>query len=155
VPDDTYFSRPGAAPIDDGPPAAYFIQPGPAPDDRPEWQRMHMLWSRQAGKSTIAAAFNAKQARVPTMSTADVLASVELSRMLVRASRWCALATVRTIYYRGSDCYRVVVLDAYGREVEQIGTFTEGGTTGERRAQEWAEQAAAARELPTSWIDVP
>lgn len=62
--------------------------------------------------------------------------------------------TVRTKYYRGSDCCRVVVC-AGDTELNMVGTFVEGGEEGRAAAERAAENAAFVRLLPTSWIDLP
>lgn len=63
-------------------------------------------------------------------------------------------ATVRTFYYRGIDCYRVVVC-AGDKELNTVDVVTTGGPRGRDQAEAAAESAAFIRMLPTSWIDVP
>lgn len=63
--------------------------------------------------------------------------------------------TVRTIYYRSSDSYRIVVC-AGDRELDvPIEVVTMGGLRGRIAAEDVVEHAASARLLPRSWIDLP
>jgi len=152
MPGDAYFSHPDPAPGKRRPSDEFFSRPGPVIDASADgwermWHDMYLAWPRQAGKSTIAAAVNA--GREHKMS--PLLVGM---RTKARA-RVGAAATARTIYYRGSDCHRVVVLDGRGREIEQVATITVGGVEGRAEAQIAAENAADDWGVSTSWIDVP
>lgn len=72
----------------------------------------------------------------------------------IKTRRLRVPTTVRTIYYRDEDCYRVVVC-AGDKELEIVGIFTAGGKIGRLEAEMAADQAAFERLLPTSWIDLP
>jgi len=160
MPADAYFSHSDPAPGKRRPSDEFFSRPGPAIDpSADEWERayaiewermwhdMYLAWPRQAGKSTIAAAVNTgREHRMPPL----------LVGMRTKArARVGAAATARTIYYRGSDCHRVAVLDGRGREIEQVATITVGGVEGRAEAQIAAENAADDWGVSTSWIDVP